>query len=123
MKRNAIKTAAALMTTTVGAMADTIAALQKETTCKVVVGGAVLTEDYAQEICADGYAANAVAAVNYVDVMESHDLIDNIEKDMMEKYGIDYFLVGSTTTNSSKMNNNKQKETADSFEICCFFFV
>lgn len=56
----------ALMTTTVGAMADTIAALQKETTCKVVVGGAVLTEDYAQEICADGYAANAVAAVNYV---------------------------------------------------------
>ena len=56
----------ALMTTTVGAMAETIAALRKETSCQVVVGGAVLTEDYAKSIGADGYAPNAVSAVNFV---------------------------------------------------------
>lgn len=56
----------ALMTTTVGAMAETIAALHKETSCKVVVGGAVLTEEYAASIGAEHYAANAVSAVNYV---------------------------------------------------------
>ena len=56
----------ALMTTTVGAMAETIAALRKETNCKVVVGGAVLTEEYAASIGAEHYAPNAVSAVNYV---------------------------------------------------------
>lgn len=56
----------ALMTTTVGAMAETIAELRKETGCKVIVGGAVLTEEYAKTIDADGYAPNAVSAVNYV---------------------------------------------------------
>lgn len=56
----------ALMTTTVGAMEETIAALQKDTDCKVVVGGAVLTKDYAAGIGADHYAPNAVSAVNYV---------------------------------------------------------
>ncbi len=56
----------ALMTTTVGAMAETIAALRKETNCKVVVGGAVLTEEYATSIGAEHYAPNAVSAVNYV---------------------------------------------------------
>lgn len=56
----------ALMTTTVGAMADAIKALHAETACKVVVGGAVLTEEYAQKISADGFAPNAVSAVNFV---------------------------------------------------------
>ncbi len=52
----------ALMTTTVGAMAETIQLL-KDLPCKVIVGGAVLTSDYAQSIEADGYAADAVEAV------------------------------------------------------------
>lgn len=56
----------ALMTTTVGAMAETIAALRAECDCKILVGGAVLTAEYAQTIGADAYAPNAVSAVNYV---------------------------------------------------------
>ncbi|MBQ7760158.1 MAG: dihydropteroate synthase, partial [Acidaminococcaceae bacterium] len=56
----------ALMTTTVAAMEETIRALRKEVDCKVVVGGAVLTEEYAQSIGADCYAPSAVSAVNYV---------------------------------------------------------
>lgn len=56
----------ALMTTTVAAMEETIKALRKEVECKVVVGGAVLTEEYAQNIGADHYAPSAVSAVNYV---------------------------------------------------------
>ncbi|MDY6029743.1 MAG: homocysteine S-methyltransferase family protein [Acidaminococcaceae bacterium] len=56
----------ALMTTTVGAMEETIVALQEATDCKVIVGGAVLTEEYAAGIGADYYAPNAVSVVNYV---------------------------------------------------------
>ena len=56
----------ALMTTTVGAMEETIAELRKVSDCKVVVGGAVLTEEYAASIGAEHYAPNAVSAVNYV---------------------------------------------------------
>jgi 5-methyltetrahydrofolate--homocysteine methyltransferase len=56
----------ALMTTTVAAMEETIIALRKEVDCKVVVGGAVLTEEYAEKIGADHYAPNAVSAVNFV---------------------------------------------------------
>lgn len=55
----------ALMTTTVSAMEETIAELRKVSDCKVLVGGAVLTEEYAENIGADGYAPNAVSAVNY----------------------------------------------------------
>ncbi len=56
----------ALMTTTVGAMEETIKELRKVSDCKVVVGGAVLTEEYAASIGAEYYAPNAVSAVNYV---------------------------------------------------------
>ena len=35
--------------------------------CKVIVGGAVLTEEYAQKIGADHYAADAMAAVRYAE--------------------------------------------------------
>ena len=50
----------ALMTTTVPAMAQTIAALrQSGHDCKIMVGGAVLTEDYARRIGADYYAKDA----------------------------------------------------------------
>lgn len=55
----------ALMTTTVSAMQDTIAALRRVSRCKIMVGGAVLTEEYAASIGADMYAPNAVSAVNY----------------------------------------------------------
>ena len=50
----------ALMTTTVTSMAETIAALRKSGhDCKIMVGGAVLTEEYAAEIGADYYAKDA----------------------------------------------------------------
>ena len=55
----------ALMTTTVSAMEATISALREAAECKVLVGGAVLTEEYAAAIGADGYAPNAVSAVSY----------------------------------------------------------
>ena len=55
----------ALMTTTVSAMEDTIHALRKNTDTKILVGGAVMTKEYADTIGADGYAPDAVAAVDY----------------------------------------------------------
>lgn len=50
----------ALMTTTVRAMEDTITLLHEQLPeCKVFVGGAVLTADYAEQIGADFYAKDA----------------------------------------------------------------
>ncbi|MEG0737512.1 MAG: cobalamin-dependent protein, partial [Longicatena sp.] len=50
----------ALMTTTLPAMKDTIEALhQAGHDCKIMVGGAVVSEEYAQEIHADYYAKDA----------------------------------------------------------------
>ncbi|MEA4973034.1 MAG: homocysteine S-methyltransferase family protein [Candidatus Metalachnospira sp.] len=58
----------ALMTTTVPAMADTIELLKKEKPdCQVVVGGAVLTQDYADKIGASHYAKNAMETVRYAE--------------------------------------------------------
>lgn len=55
----------ALMTTTLPAMADTIAALHEAgMDCKTVVGGAVLTEEYAMKIGADYYAKDAKRTVD-----------------------------------------------------------
>jgi len=53
----------ALMTTTLGAMGETINLLQQKTTTTIMVGGAVLTQEYATEIKADLYAADGVQAV------------------------------------------------------------
>lgn len=54
----------ALMTTTVSNMENTIKAIKKSGhTCKIMVGGAVLTEDYAKKIGADYYAKDANNAV------------------------------------------------------------
>ena len=54
----------ALMTTTVTAMKRTIDALHEAGhPCETVVGGAVLTEDYAKEIGADHYAGDARSIV------------------------------------------------------------
>lgn len=58
----------ALMTTTVGAMEETIKELRKNAPwCKVIVGGAVLTQEYAQMINADKYAKDAMETVRYAE--------------------------------------------------------
>ncbi len=55
----------ALMTTTLPAMAETVALLRKSGhACKVMIGGAVLTPDYAREIGADYYARDAKASAD-----------------------------------------------------------
>ena len=55
----------ALMTTTLGAMEETIALLNKEyPECRTVVGGAVLTDSYAKQINADFYAKDAKQTVD-----------------------------------------------------------
>ncbi|MDR1092882.1 MAG: homocysteine S-methyltransferase family protein [Clostridiales bacterium] len=56
----------ALMTTTVAHMKETIAAVKAaKPDCKVMVGGAVLTADYAASIGADFYGRDAVASARY----------------------------------------------------------
>ena len=58
----------ALMTTTVPSMEETIRQLRKKAPdVKVMVGGAVLTEDYARTIGADAYCRDAMASVHYAD--------------------------------------------------------
>ena len=62
----------ALMTTTVPSMEETIRQLQKAAPeTKVMVGGAVLTEDYAKTIGADRYCRDAMASVNYAESLFS----------------------------------------------------
>ncbi len=56
----------ALMTTTVGSMEETIRLLREEKPdCKVMVGGAVLNQDYADMIGADFYGKDAMQSVHY----------------------------------------------------------
>ena len=56
----------ALMTTTVPAMEETIKLLKlKLPDCKTVVGGAVLTQEYADKIGADKYAHDAMETVRF----------------------------------------------------------
>jgi 5-methyltetrahydrofolate--homocysteine methyltransferase len=58
----------ALMTTTVPAMEETIKALRVSAPwCKIMVGGAVLTADYADRIGADRYCKDAMSAVRYAE--------------------------------------------------------
>ncbi len=58
----------ALMTTTVPAMEETIKLLKKDAPwCKVVVGGAVLTQEYADKMGADKYAKDAMETVRYAE--------------------------------------------------------
>ncbi len=66
----------ALMTTTVPNMARTVSALRCEHNCKVMVGGAVLTAEYAKEIGADFYCKDAMAAVRCAEkIYEDGELI------------------------------------------------
>ena len=58
----------ALMTTTVVSMEETIKLLhEKKPDTKVVVGGAVMTQEYADAIRADCYAKDAMATVHYAE--------------------------------------------------------
>lgn len=60
----------ALMTTTVPAMEKTVKLVkEKAPWCKTVVGGAVLTQDYADKIGADKYAADAMESVRYAETV------------------------------------------------------
>ena len=61
----------ALMTTTVPAMEETIRLLRREAPwCKIVVGGAVLTREYADAIGADHYAKDAMETVRYAEEID-----------------------------------------------------
>jgi 5-methyltetrahydrofolate--homocysteine methyltransferase len=56
----------ALLTTTMTAMKNVIEAVQKSAlkgSCKIMIGGAPVTQDYADRIGADGYSSNASGAV------------------------------------------------------------
>ena len=58
----------ALMTTTVCFMEQTIKLVHQELPgCKVTVGGAVLTADYAEQIGADNYSKDAMGLVRYAE--------------------------------------------------------
>ena len=58
----------ALMTTTVPAMEQTVKLLHSSAPwCRVVVGGAVLNEEYAAQIGADKYARDAMETVRYAE--------------------------------------------------------
>lgn len=57
----------ALLTTTMGSMRDTVNALQKagiRAQVRVLIGGAPVTQSYADEIGSDGYAPDAATAVD-----------------------------------------------------------
>lgn len=69
-KRDNIKLVglSALMTTTVVNMEETIKLLKEnKVDCKVMVGGAVLTENYAKSIGADFYSPDAMGSVRYAE--------------------------------------------------------
>ena len=62
----------ALMTTTVPAMGETIRLLRTEAPwCKIIVGGAVLTADYAEKLGADRYAKDAMETVRYAEELSA----------------------------------------------------
>lgn len=61
----------ALMTTTVGAMESTVKLIKKQLPhCKCIVGGAVITAEYAAEIGADAYGKDAMQTVRYAESIE-----------------------------------------------------
>ena len=62
----------ALMTTTVPAMENTIKLLREQAPwAKVTVGGAVLTQEYADKIGADSYCKDAMETVRYAEEIEA----------------------------------------------------
>jgi 5-methyltetrahydrofolate--homocysteine methyltransferase len=66
-KKTRIVALSALLTTTMPAMKDTIQAIQEagiRGECKIMIGGAPVTQNYADEIGADGYSPDAASAVD-----------------------------------------------------------
>lgn len=64
----------ALMTTTLKSMAETVSLLKEKYPCgKVVVGGAVLTQEYADSIGADYYAKDAMDTVRYAERLYNNE--------------------------------------------------
>ena len=62
------------MTTTVPAMEETIRQLrEKAPWCRVCVGGAVLTQEYADMIGADFYGKDAMETVKFAQKVFSHE--------------------------------------------------
>ncbi len=58
----------ALMTTTLPSMEETVKLLKEQTPwCKIVVGGAVLNQEYADKIGADAYAKDGMETVRYAE--------------------------------------------------------
>lgn len=76
---NAVKTTgarlcglSALMTTTVVSMEQTIKLLRENCPdCKIIVGGAVLTAEYAEKLGADAYGKDAMETVRYAQKLEN----------------------------------------------------
>ncbi len=67
----------ALMTTTVPAMEETIKLIHERAPwCRVMVGGAVLTKEYADKIGADGYSKDAMGSVRYVEKLIAEGLTE-----------------------------------------------
>ena len=66
----------ALMTTTVVNMEETIRQLhQQKPDCHIVVGGAVMTQDYADKIGADCYGRDAMTTVRYADELAEKGIL------------------------------------------------
>ena len=58
----------ALMTTTLPSMEETVRSLKAKTpNVKIMVGGAVLTEEYAKQLGADGYSKDGIGAVRFAE--------------------------------------------------------
>ena len=56
------------MTTTVLNMEETIKLIhEKAPDCRIMVGGAVLTKEYAEKIGADFYSKDAMGSIRYAD--------------------------------------------------------
>ena len=66
----------ALMTTTVVNMEETIRQLhQQKPDCRIVVGGAVMTQNYADKIGADCYGRDAMTTVRYADELAEKGIL------------------------------------------------
>ena len=77
VKENSCKLVAlsALMTTTVPAMEETVKLLHEyDSGIKVMVGGAVLTKEYADMIGADGYSPDAMGVVRFAEQYYKNEL-------------------------------------------------
>lgn len=59
----------ALLTTTMGYMQDVVDSFKGNNSVKVIVGGAPVTQEYSDQIGADGYGTDANSAVQVVDAL------------------------------------------------------